>query len=178
LGICVVSAQEAKTNTFTDHVLENSEYMITRYTEQFIRKPKRDLLFFTALIDTSIVVLALINYRRFEWPLWYLGLCVVLVGVLTAGTLIMVNKRRGVEFRRREHTLEISDNKLCFSWPDDSTELALKEVEQVIVKSNGQDISRIIIKTKAGREVLLEGYEKMQAVLDQIKRSVDGGKIR
>jgi hypothetical protein len=80
-------------------------------------------------------------------------------------------KRRIAEFSRTR--LAIVDGKIIWTTGNRQTELNLQEVTKIDVQETRSEVRAIALRRASGTTTTLEGYERMNELLDDLCRQVD-----
>lgn len=155
--------------------------MIVRYSKKYIRKASLNIVTFIFILDLSIVGVVTIIYFEQALGAWYLvlvGLFLIAFNYGVYKSNKIKNKIKDKNKRMREHSLEIDDYKIVFSWPDLKYEVVLKEIEKLTVKKSKVGIENIRLLIKTGREIDLEGYESMKEILNSLTEIVGDQKVK
>lgn len=80
-------------------------------------------------------------------------------------------KRRIAEFSRTR--LSIVDGKIIWTTGSRQTELNLQEVTKIDVQETRSEVRTIALRRSGGTTTTLEGYERMNELLDRLRQQVD-----
>ena len=94
------------------------------------------------------------------------GIAAVIVSVSWHGA-----KRRIAEFSRTE--LSIADGNVVWTTGSRQTELMLSDVTKIDVQESGGSVRSIILRRAGGARTMLEGYERMNDLLEILRQHSD-----
>lgn len=107
-------------------------------------------------------------------------LMTVIVAAIIAAVIVSVSwngaKRRIAEFSRTH--LSIVDRKIIWTTGNRQTELNLQEVTKIDVQETRSEVRTIALLRSGGTTTTLEGYERMNELLDELCQQVDVKVIR
>ncbi|MDH5213648.1 MAG: hypothetical protein OEY04_05410 [Gammaproteobacteria bacterium] len=139
-----------------------------QFSEREARRMRRGVFLFPLLILSFAAILGSDSGK--SQPAHFL--IVFALGVIVSGVIVGVGWT-GIQAqirRARDTVLTVTPSRLAWSGPLGQTELLFDRVESVTVHRRRKTIHSVELKMSAGRTCRLEGYERMDRLVDTLKK--------
>lgn len=141
------------------------EFKISK--DEFEQREKRILYGFVL----SVLLAGIVSYQHFNYPEDYNELLLwSVLGFVGLANLVNYYRHRKYLTKAKQHSIQVLDSVIRFKTNNEISELNLDDVAAMRVFRQKNGIGHIQLSLSNGRGIRLEGYSKMDLLVEELKR--------